>query len=104
MRKLTLCLLLVATLSSAQHHGSPYPTPPADAQAGSLSQTQPATSASPRTDPVQLERDAKELLSLAQSLQPDIASINHGLLPKDTLAKLKRIEKLSKHLRSELTP
>ena len=31
-------------------------------------------------------------------------SVNHGLLPRDTLQKLKRIEKLSKHLRSELLP
>jgi len=29
--------------------------------------------------------------------------VNRGLLPKDVLEKLKRVEKLSKHLRSELT-
>ena len=29
-------------------------------------------------------------------------SVNHGILPKDAIEKLKRIEKLSKHLRGEL--
>jgi hypothetical protein len=32
----------------------------------------------------------------------DIKAVNQGVLPKDFLKKLKRIEKLSKHLRSEL--
>ena len=43
-------------------------------------------------------------MELTQSLQPDIESVNHRLLPKDTIEKLKRIEKVSKHLRGELTP
>jgi hypothetical protein len=29
--------------------------------------------------------------------------VNKGLLPKDMVEKLKRVEKLSKHLRSQLT-
>ena len=51
-----------------------------------------------------LQHDARELLQLSQSLQSDIESVNHGLLPRDTIKKLKRIEKLSRHLRSELAP
>jgi hypothetical protein len=35
-------------------------------------------------------------------LQPDIKDVTHGMLPEDTIAKLKRIEKLSKNLRKEL--
>ena len=54
------------------------------------------------TDPLELQRQAKELLELSQSLQPDMESVNHGILPKDTIEKLKRIEKLSKRLRGEL--
>ena len=54
------------------------------------------------TDPVELQREAKELLELSQSLQPDMESLNHGILPKDTIEKLKRIEKLSKRLRTGL--
>jgi len=51
---------------------------------------------------VELQREARELLELSQSLQPDMESVNHGILPKDTIEKLKRIEKLSKRLRGEL--
>jgi len=53
-------------------------------------------------DRAKIENEARELLDLSQSLQPDIQSINRGMIPKDTIAKLKRIEKTSKHLRSEL--
>jgi hypothetical protein len=63
-------------------------------------------SAQPKTklDPDQLQREARELLELSQSLQGDIESVNHGLHPKDTLEKLKRIQKLAKHLRQEIAP
>jgi hypothetical protein len=57
-----------------------------------------------KLDPVQLQHEAQELLNLTQSLQPDIDSVNHGVLPKDTVEKLKRIQKVAKHLRGELEP
>ena len=57
-----------------------------------------------KLDPEQLQREARELLELSQSLQGDIESLNHGLYPKDTVGKLKRIEKLAKHLRGEIAP
>ena len=53
-------------------------------------------------DAVELQREARELLELSQSLQPDIEHVSQGLLPKDTVEKLKRIEKLSKRLRTGL--
>jgi hypothetical protein len=49
-----------------------------------------------------LQRDAKELADLSASITADIDQVNQGMLPKDVVAKLKRIEKLSKRLRSEL--
>jgi hypothetical protein len=52
----------------------------------------------------ELQRDANELADLAQSVPGDINSISKGLLPKDLNDKLKRIEKLSKHLRSSVNP
>jgi hypothetical protein len=58
----------------------------------------------PRVDPLALQREAKELLDLSQSLQPQIQALNRGLLSKDVLDKLKRIEKLSKQLRGEIAP
>lgn len=79
-------------------HGN-VPPPP------SMSQL-PPPSAAPRTtsDPVQMQREAQELLELSQSLQADIESVNRGVLPKDTIDKLKRIQKLAKHLRGEIEP
>jgi phosphoribosylcarboxyaminoimidazole (NCAIR) mutase len=57
-----------------------------------------------RLDTVAVQHEAQELLQAAQSLQPDIELLKQGLLPKDTLDKLKRIEKLSKHLRGTIAP
>jgi hypothetical protein len=55
-------------------------------------------------DPAALQREAKELLELSQSVQPDIESLSRGLLSKGLTDKLKRIEKVSKHLRTEIAP
>jgi hypothetical protein len=67
-------------------------------------QVGPSAQPTNKVDPAQLEREAKELLDLSQSLQADIESLNHGLHPKDTLEKLKRIQKVAKHLRGEIAP
>jgi hypothetical protein len=79
-------------------HGN-VPRPP------SLDQTPtPSPESKIKVDPAQLQSEARELLELSQSLQPDIDSVNHGVLPKDTIGKLKRVEKLAKHLRGEIAP
>jgi hypothetical protein len=57
-----------------------------------------------KLDSAQLQREAKELLDLSQSVQADIDAVNKGLLPKDATEKLKRIQKLAKHLRGEIAP
>ena len=49
-----------------------------------------------------LAREADELAALAASVRPDVHNLTHGILAKDLAQKLKQIEKLSKHLRSEL--
>jgi hypothetical protein len=51
-----------------------------------------------------MQKEAIELADLAQSIPRDIDNANMGVLPKDMLGKLKRIEKISKHLRGELAP
>jgi hypothetical protein len=51
-----------------------------------------------------LKHDADELAALAQSVPPDVDKTTKGVLPKDLGAKLKRIEKLAKHLRNMLNP
>jgi hypothetical protein len=94
--------LLAAAIGSArgQFH---YPVPP---QPQNKETTRQDSKPAPRipVDTVQLNRDAQELSELSKSVLLDIQRVNRGLLPKDTIDKLKRIEKLSKHLRSELNP
>jgi hypothetical protein len=52
----------------------------------------------------QMQRDADDLARTAQSIPTDVASVRKGMLPKDIIQKLKQIEKLSKHLRTQLNP
>ncbi len=66
--------------------------------------TGPNAQSKTKLDPDQMQREGRELLELSQSLQADIESLNHGLHPKDTIEKLKRIQKLAKHLRGEIAP
>jgi hypothetical protein len=55
--------------------------------------------------PVQhVQQDAAELAQLAQAVHEEIGQVRRGLLPADLKEKLKKIEKLSKQLRNELTP
>jgi hypothetical protein len=49
-----------------------------------------------------LRIEADQLAKLAASVPTDIQNVNQGLLSKDLAQKLKQIEKLSKHLRTEL--
>jgi len=55
-------------------------------------------------DVAKLVQEADELARIAQTIPPDVASIQKGMLPKDVIEKLKQIEKLSKHLRSQINP
>jgi hypothetical protein len=57
----------------------------------------------PTLDMARLQKDAQELADLSASIRTDVERVNRGLLTKDVVEKLKRVEKLSKHLRSELT-
>jgi hypothetical protein len=55
-------------------------------------------------DPVKLKREAEELAQLSAGIPPRVNLVAEGRLPKDLGDQLKRIEKLAKHLRSEVTP
>lgn len=56
-----------------------------------------------RPDRRLMKAQAQELSELAQTIPDAIAQINSGTLPKDMNTKLKRIEKLSKALRGEIS-
>jgi hypothetical protein len=49
-----------------------------------------------------MEREAKEMTALAATIPNDIEQLKKGLLPRDAFDRLKRIEKLSKLLRSQM--
>jgi hypothetical protein len=57
-----------------------------------------------RASNLQLQKDAKELAELCASIPADMDGVKQGLLPKDVVEKLKRVEKLSKKVRQELAP
>ncbi len=63
----------------------------------------PAPPSRPRVDSKKLKEEADTLAQLAQTLPSDIDQTNRSVLPKELPGKLKRIEKLAKHLRSELS-
>jgi hypothetical protein len=97
------CVLSVgAQMKDVYIPGVPPPPAPMDPDHGKRPPDEPKLQR--RIDPVRLQRDADDLARTAQSIPSDVANIRQGTLPKDTIQKLKAIEKLSKRLRSELNP
>lgn len=52
----------------------------------------------------QVNAETKELQTLADALPAQIRQVESNQLPKDLETNLRQIEKLAKHLRSQLTP
>ena len=63
----------------------------------------PPTYQQPTVELSKLKHNADELASLAQSIPPAVDQTTKGILPKDLNDKLKRIEKLAKELRSQIS-
>jgi len=110
MRKhlfLSTILFLAVLSTSAQIKGAyipGVPPPPASMDSDQGKTAPDDARLKRRVDPAKLQQDADNLARAAQTIPSDIASVRQGALPKDTLEKLKEIEKLSKRLRSELNP
>jgi hypothetical protein len=100
---LVVSILLLCALP-ALSQGRGWPQPPEPAEKTQVTPRQNTPGPRPRLDLVELQREARELSDLATTLPADMEHVSHGLLPKDTIDKLKRIEKLSKHLRGEINP
>jgi hypothetical protein len=101
---LFLLLLLSLDLGANGQHRRNFPAKPQAADPQTVDNAQQESYARSRVDPVHLQQEALELSTLAQKLPQDIDAVNRGLLPKDTVNKLKRVEKLAKRLRKEITP
>lgn len=100
---LLLCVLSTgAQMKDVYTPGVPPPPPPLDPDHGKTAPDGPKLQR--HIDPLKLQREADDLARAAQTIPSDIANVRGGTLPKDTIQKLKEIEKLSKRLRSELNP
>ena len=65
----------------------------------SPSQVRPAK----RVDVAQVKRDAEEFARLEMAIRAQIAEAERGMVPKDLGQNLKKIQKLSKRLRADLS-
>ncbi len=106
--KILVALLFVAVLVTlAFSFQSGRPIPPGMREADKLpgpADVPPINQpASGRPSPDVMREQARELALLAQTIPADVAQISNGTLPKDMSEKLKRIGKLSKTLRGELS-
>jgi len=103
-----LILLFAIQFSSSAVQAQSRPIPPGMRKADQAEVQSERDTPSPtphRTiDLNRVKRDAEELAALAQSVPPDVDQTVKGILPRDLGAKLKRIEKLAKQLRSQLSP
>ena len=97
-------LLLFTVVEVSGQHRPTYPHPPQAAGTATVKSVQPQPSPRAHLNPAELQQEVQELSSLAQDLTQEIDAINRGLLPKDTVGKLKRVEKLAKRLRKEIAP
>jgi hypothetical protein len=79
---------------------SRFPSPPPPMEPAPP--PRPAKTRVQRNDPLELQREAREVSDLARTIPADVDNVNRGIISKDLGEKLKRIEKLSKQLRSDV--
>jgi hypothetical protein len=105
------CILSIAavavvfffTAAPGSSQFSPNPMPPGARGGGVLSDNKVPTDTL-KPNPGALKQEADELAALASEMPSQIGAVNKGELPKDLTVKLKRIEKIAKHLRSQIGP
>jgi hypothetical protein len=101
-------LLFVCLITSLAFSQTGHPIPAGVRQADQAQDqfeknSVPPLNQRPAIDHSKLKRDADELAAIAQSVPPAIDQTAKGMLPKDLNDKLKRIEKLAKELRAQLS-
>ena len=84
--------------------GRPIPPGIREADKQTNKPLEPPSTGTAGTDTAKLKQEADELAQLSARVPSDLAQVAHGQLPKDLADKLKRIEKLAKTLRNQLTP
>ena len=105
----SIFVLLVTSLalSPSSNRGQGRPIPPgvreADKQINAPVDP-PVKLKQKSADIALLKQEADELARLANTIPAQMDQVGRGQLPKDLDDQLKRIEKLAKHLRSEIAP
>jgi hypothetical protein len=103
---LSLCaVLLVPSITNPQvgGHAKPPGITTADTMANAPLEA-PSASSVRQVNIEQVNAETQELRRLAEGLPPQIDQVAKGQLPKDLAENLKKIEKLAKHIRGEITP
>jgi paraquat-inducible protein B len=101
---LWLCVLLIFPVSAAF---SQHPKPPGITTADQQSNQPIEPPLQPQSRKInidQVKQEADELKKLADGVPAQIEQVTKNQYPKDLNENLKRIERLAKHLRSEVTP
>ncbi len=95
--------LLCSLPARAQEKAAPIPPGLRHAEQEGSRPLEPPVRQHRRADPAQLKQEAEELAKLSAAVPSQIDLVSQGQLPKDLTDKLKRIEKLAKQLRSEIS-
>ncbi|MGA8143718.1 MAG: hypothetical protein WB987_07505 [Candidatus Acidiferrales bacterium] len=106
MRQIPLwfCLLGLLPLSAASHQRAKPPGITTGDQVANQPLEAPAQNRNRKIDIEQAKQEAEEMRKLANAVPSQIQQVANNQLPKDLADNLKRIEKLAKHLRGEVTP
>jgi hypothetical protein len=107
MRSLALCAtLLILGVPLAVGQGG-HPIPPGIKQSDRVANQPlppPIPTGTRTVKPVDLRSEAVQIQALASSVADQVDQLNRGMMSKDLGDNLKKLEKLAKHLRSEITP
>jgi len=110
MLRISLWLLIFLALPLSAAAQVNRQLPPGQVQAGrtindqSQSIEPPMEMRNKRFDVQAVKQEADELRALADALPAEINQVANNQLPKDLSDNLKKIERLAKHLRSEVVP
>ena len=99
-----LCLAVLLPLSASPRQRAKPPGITAGDQAANQPVEAPSQNRSRKIDIDQVKQEGEELRKLADAVPAQIQQVSTNQLPKDLPDNLKRIERLAKHLRSELSP
>jgi hypothetical protein len=106
--RVALLLVVLVCLTACLAYGQSHPIPPGVKEGeNKINNQQTDAPSQPRrqaSDPARLKVEAAELRDLADGVPAAVDQVAKGMMPKDLGENLKKIEKLAKHLRSEVNP